>query len=102
MSAPNPLPPGSYRANFAFPSGTYLLGDAFALTPPGAPWQGRPWRILDLISGALLGPGSGCTLAAPLRRCETLRNLKDIGPRNYRRATHEADGRPLPANEVPR
>lgn len=95
MSALNPLPAGSYRANFAFPSGTYLLGDAFALTPPGAPWQGRPWRILDLISGRLLGagePGSG-----------SLGNLKAIETaRNYRRATHEADGHPLPANEVTR
>lgn len=93
MSA-NPLPPGSYRANFAFPSGTCLTLDTFALLPVGAPWQGRPWRILDLISARLLGagePGSG-----------SLRNLKGIGTPNYRRATHESDGRPLPANEVPR
>lgn len=88
----NALPPGSYRANFAFPSGTHILGDAFALTPAGAPWQGRPWRILDLISARLLG-------AEP----SSLRNLKAIETaRNYRRATHEADGRPLPLNEVPR
>lgn len=59
-------------------------------TPPPA----LPWRILALISARLLGagePGSG-----------SLRNLKGIGTPNYRRATHETDGRPLLANEVPR
>ena len=101
----NALPPGFYRSNFAFPSGMNLVGTpdprpgvavgALLMAPLSAPiWQGRPWRILDLISGRLLGagePGSG-----------SLRNLKGIGTPNYRRATHESDGRPLPANEVPR
>ena len=102
MSGPNALPPGSYRSNFAFPSGMGLVGTpdprpgvavgALLLAPLAAPiWQGRPWRILDLISSRLLGAEPG-----------SLRNLKGIGTPNYRRATHESDGRPLPANEVPR
>jgi hypothetical protein len=59
--------------------------------PTDNPAPGLPWRLLDLISSRLLGAEPG-----------SLRNLKGIGTPNYRRATHESDGRPLPANEVPR